>query len=145
MRTVTSINDARRAELGARAEQIVSEQVYPAWRKAIALLESQLPGSNDNAGLWRLKGGADAYAYSLRRYTTTNLTADQIHQIGLREVDRIEKEMDAGLRRLGRSEGSVKDRIEKLKLDLGYPRTEEGRTIIMRDTPRRRKAFSAAF
>jgi uncharacterized protein (DUF885 family) len=133
MRTVTSINDARRAELGARAEQIVSEQVYPAWRKAIALLESQLPRSNDNAGLWRLKGGADAYAYSLRRYTTTNLTADQIHQIGLREVDRIEKEMDAGLRRLGRSEGSVKDRIEKLKLDLGYPRTEEGRTIIMRD------------
>jgi uncharacterized protein (DUF885 family) len=133
MQTVTSINDARRAELRARAEQIVNDQVNPAWRKGIALLESQLPRSNDDAGLWRLKGGAEAYAYALRRFTTTNLTADEIHQIGLREVDRIEKEMDAALRRLGRTEGSVKDRIEKLKQDLGYPKTEEGRTVIMRD------------
>jgi uncharacterized protein (DUF885 family) len=133
MQAVTSISDTRRAELLAKAEQIVNEQVNPAWRKAIALLESQLPRSKDEAGLWRLKGGADAYASSLRRFTTTNLTADEIHQIGLREVDRIEKEMDAILRRLGRSEGSVKDRIEKLKQDLGYPRTEEGRTVIMRD------------
>jgi uncharacterized protein (DUF885 family) len=133
MQTVTAINDTRRAELRARAEQIVNEQVNPAWRRAIALLESQLPRSNDDAGLWRLKGGADAYAFFLRRYTTTNLTADEIHQIGLREVDRIEKEMDAALRRLGRTEGSVKDRIEKLKQDLGYPKTEEGRTLIMRD------------
>jgi uncharacterized protein (DUF885 family) len=133
MQTVTSINDARRAELRARAEQIVNDQVNPAWRKAIALLESQLARSNDDAGLWRLKGGAEAYSYALRRFTTTNLTADEIHQIGLREVDRIEKEMDAALRRLGRTEGSVKDRIEKLKQDLGYPKTEEGRTVIMRD------------
>src|SRR5579871_4687332 len=70
----------RRAELQAEAEKIVATQVYPAWKKAIALLESQLPRSTNDAGLWRLKGGPEAYAYFLRRFTTTNLTAEQIHR-----------------------------------------------------------------
>jgi uncharacterized protein (DUF885 family) len=133
METAKSVNDSRRTELRAQAEKIVGAQIYPAWKRAIALLESQLPRSTDDAGLWRLKGGREAYAYFLRRFTTTNLTADEIHNIGLQEVERIEKEMDVLLRRLGRTEGSVKDRVEKLKQDLGYPKTEEGRRIIMAD------------
>ena len=131
--TVKSIPDARREELRAQAERIVDAQVYPAWRNAIALLEPLQTRATDDAGLWRLKGGAAAYAYFLRRYTTTNLTADQIHQIGLREVDRIEKEMDGLLRQLGRTDGSMKDRVEKLKIDLSYPMNDAGRTLIMAD------------
>jgi uncharacterized protein (DUF885 family) len=127
------IPDARRAELQSQAEKIVAAQIYPAWKRGIALLQSQLPRSNDDAGLWRLKGGAEAYAYFLRRFTTTDLTPDQIHEIGLKEVARIEGEMDAILRRLGRTEGSVKDRVEKLKQDLAYPQTEAGRDLIMKD------------
>jgi uncharacterized protein (DUF885 family) len=128
-----SIPEARRVELAAQAEMIVGTQVYPVWRKAIATLQSQLPRSNDDAGLWRFKGGADAYAYFLRRYTNTNLSPDQIHQIGLDEVARIEKEMDAIFRRLGRTGGSLKERIAKLQQDLSYPKSEEGRKIIMAD------------
>ncbi|HLG95459.1 MAG TPA: DUF885 domain-containing protein [Bryobacteraceae bacterium] len=126
-------NPARRNELSAQAAKLVETEVYPSWKRGIAELQSQLPRSNDDAGLWRLKGGADAYAYFLNRYTTTHLTAAQIHEIGLREVDRIEKEMDTILRRLGRTQGSVKDRVEKLKADLGYPKTEQGRELIMVD------------
>jgi uncharacterized protein (DUF885 family) len=133
MQSIQAINDSRRAELRTEVEKIVGTQIYPAWKRAIAVLESQLPRSNDDAGLWRFKGGAAAYAYFLHRYTTTNLTADQIHEIGLREVERIEKEMDTILSRLGRTEGSVKDRIAKLKVDLGYPLTEAGRGQIMMD------------
>jgi uncharacterized protein (DUF885 family) len=128
-----SIPEGRRAELAAQAEKIVATQVYPVWKKAIATLQSQLPRSNDDAGLWRLKGGPAAYAYFLRRYTTTNLTPDQIHQIGLAEVARIEKEMDDIFRRLGSTNGSLKERIAKLEQDLGYPKTEEGRKMIMAD------------
>ena len=127
------IPEARRAELKSEAEKIVAAQVYPAWKRGIALLESQLPRSTDDAGLWRLKGGPEAYAYFLRRYTTTDLTADQIHEIGLKEVARIEGEMDAILRKLGRTQGSVNERVEKLKQDLGYPQTEAGRDLIMKD------------
>jgi len=130
---IKDLSPARRNELRGEGARIVETQVYPAWKRGVAALESQLPHSTDDAGLWRLKGGADAYAYFLNRYTTTHLTADQIHEIGLREVASLEKEMDAILRRLGRTEGTVNARIEKLKQDLRYPKTEEGRVQIMAD------------
>ena len=124
---------ARATELRTDAARIVGSQIYPAWNSAIAFLEPLAAKATQDAGLWRLKGGPEAYAYFLRRFTTTDLTPDQIHDIGLREVARIEQEMDSILRQLGRTNGSVKDRVEKLKVDLGYPKTEEGRKLIMAD------------
>jgi uncharacterized protein (DUF885 family) len=133
--TMSGLTADQRSKLLYGAGKIVGEEIYPAWKKAIALLEAQIAKANDDAGLWRLKGGADAYAFYLHRYTTTNLTAAQIHQIGLDHVKSIESQMDALLRKLGRSDGSVKDRIEKLKLDMQYPNpaSEESRAQIMRD------------
>jgi uncharacterized protein (DUF885 family) len=135
MAAVVSVPAARRAELRAQAEKVVGERVYPAWRRGITLLESQRARSTDDAGLWRLKGGAEAYNYFLRRYTTTSLTAEQIHDIGLREVARIEQEMDEVFRRLGRTEGTVQQRIDQLEEDLQYPNptSEASREQIMRD------------
>jgi uncharacterized protein (DUF885 family) len=128
-----NFSSSKREELRAEAEKLVAAQVYPAWQKAIGLLQSVESRATDNAGIWRFKDGAEAYSYDLRRFTTTNLTADQIHQIGLREVARIEKEMDTILRRLGRTQGSVKDRVARLRDDLKYPNTEDGRRVIMTD------------
>ena len=135
MAAVESIPAAQRDKLRGDAEKVVGAQIYPAWKKAVATLQAQLPRSTNDAGLWRLKGGDQAYAYFLRRYTTTNLTAEQIHQIGLEQVSRIEAQMDTLLRKLGRTAGSVKDRIAKLKLDLQYPNptSEESRAQVMRD------------
>ena len=135
MEGMPAMSDARREELRAQAEKIVATQVYPAWKKAIALLASQLPSSTDDAGLWRLKGGTDDYRYALRRYTTTSMSPEQIHELGLRQVATIEKQMDGILRQLGRTEGTVKERIEKLQADLTYPNpaSDESREQIMRD------------
>jgi uncharacterized protein (DUF885 family) len=135
MNAVDAIPAAQREQLRAEAEKIVATQIYPAWKKAAATLQAQLPRSTNDAGLWRLKGGPEAYEFFLRRYTTTNLTADQIHEIGLQQVSRIETQMDALLRKLGRTAGSVKDRTEKLRLDLQYPNptSDESRAQIMRD------------
>jgi len=130
---VKSIPDGKRDEFRAEAEQIVRTQVYPTWQKAIALLQPIVSRATDDAGLWRFNGGTEAYAFNLRRFTSTNLAPEEIHQIGLREVARIEKEMDSILRRLGRSEGSVKQRIAQLEKDQAYPLTEEGRKLIMAD------------
>ena len=131
-----AISEARRAELAAEAEGIVAAQVYPAWQSAIRLLEEQLPISTDNPALTRFKTGPEAYAYQLRRFTTTDLTADEIHQIGLREVARIEREMEAILQKLGRTDESLADRVAKLKADLAYPVTEAGRAAIMAEIDR---------
>jgi uncharacterized protein (DUF885 family) len=127
------IPQARREELRAAATKITAADVYPAWKKAIAVLEPLVAKTTDDAGLWRLKGGDAAYAYNLRRFTTTTLTPDEIHQIGLREVARLEKEMDATFRKIGRTTGTVRERIAQLEKDLGYPRTDAGRMQIMTD------------
>jgi uncharacterized protein (DUF885 family) len=124
---------AARERLRAEAEQITATQIYPAWRAALTVLRALEPRATDAAGLSRFPAGLEAYQYHLRRFTSTALTADEIHQTGLREVARIEREMDGLLKQLGRSSGSLQDRIAQLEKDLSYPLTEDGRAQIMRD------------
>jgi uncharacterized protein (DUF885 family) len=133
---VSAIPPDRRRMLAAEAARIVESQVYPAWHRAIAALEEQATVATEHAGLWRLPRGAAAYAYFLRRYTTTDLTADQIHEIGLREVARLEREMDVLLRKIGRSDGTIVERVAQLRRDLRYPAGEASRTTIMADVER---------
>lgn len=135
IQTIEGLSSAQRSDLQAQATRIVTDQVYPSWHRAIALLESLLPKATDDAGLWRFEGGDQAYAYALGRFTTTKLTAEEIHQIGLQQVARIEGEMDAIFRKLGRTEGTVAARSAKLREDLAYPdpTSESSRAAIMRD------------
>jgi uncharacterized protein (DUF885 family) len=132
---VKNLSETSRSALLTDAEKTVSTQVYPAWKRAIAQLQSQLPRSSDNAGLWSFKGGPEAYAHFLELYTTTKLRPEEIHQIGLKQVAAIETEMDRLFRQLGRTSGSVKERSEKLQADLQYPNptSEASRQQIMRD------------
>ena len=108
------------------------------------MLQEQLPLAKSDAGLWRLPGGDKAYANALRRFTTTELTADEIHAIGLREVARIEQEMDVLFRQLGYTEGGIKERYEKLNLVSQPPASPDPRpallekyTAILRDAEKR--------
>ena len=118
---------------GPQAEEITAGQVYPAWQRALAALRPLQAGATDAAGLSRFPGGAEAYAYFLRAFTSTTLTAEEIHQIGLREVARLEGEMDAIFTKLGRTKGSITARVAQLEKDLAYPNTEAGRAAIMAD------------
>jgi uncharacterized protein (DUF885 family) len=146
--TVNGLAAPDRDALVAQATQIVARDVTPAWQEAIALLESQLPRSTDDAGLWRLPNGAAAYAWQLQANTTTKLTADEIHAIGLEQVKRIEGEMETILGQLGRTAGTLTARIEQLKKEQAYPLTEDGRRqimsdidVIMKDAQERSKSY----
>jgi uncharacterized protein (DUF885 family) len=130
---VEALDAAARRALVEQGAAIVEAEVYPAWRKAIAVLEAQLPGATDDAGLWRFQDGPQAYADRLRQFTSTGLGAQEIHDIGLREVARLESEMDRILRGLGRTEGSVKERMARLKKDLAYSDDAQGRDRLMAD------------
>ena len=148
MDAVPRLSQADRARLRAEAESIVRDQIYPAWRRGISLLEAQLPRSNDDAGLWRLPGGPAAYRQFLKRHTTTELTPDQIHEIGLQEVARLETAMETIFQKLGRSSGTLDQRVAQLQKDEAFPLTEEGRVSIManvesimRDAERRAQAL----
>jgi len=135
MEAIPEITPDKREELRSKAEKIVVNRIYPAWKKAITQLEGQIPESTNDAGLWRLKGGDAAYAYFLRKYTTTHLTPEEIHDIGLHEVARIEGEMDSILRRLGYTQGSIQERMQKVAATQEYPspRSEQSRVQIMLD------------
>ena len=133
MNGVPALTATQRQQLQDEAARTVEAEVYPAWRRAIALLESQSASATDDAGLWRFERGAEVYAHRLKRFTTTSMTAKEIHELGLREVHRIEGEMDAILRKLGRTTGTVRERVEKLRAELSYPDTDAGRGRIMAD------------
>jgi uncharacterized protein (DUF885 family) len=103
-----------RAKAVSGAARIVDEKIRPAYQRIQAFMAEIHPRTNDTAGISRLPGGLAAYQQALKTYTSTNLTAEQIHEIGLREVARIEAEMDRHLRALGYLEGGIEERMKKL-------------------------------
>ena len=80
----------------------VRESVLPSYaRFARFLKEEYVPRGRTDVGLWSLPDGAERYAFAVRSFTTTELTPEEIHQIGLREVERIEGEMLVIAKKLG--------------------------------------------
>jgi len=89
-----SVPDADRARLRAEVLDAVRVAVLPAYKKFTAFVRDEYaPRGRKDVGLWSLPDGAKRYAVRVRQSTTTNLSAEEIHQIGLREVARIEGEM----------------------------------------------------
>lgn len=126
---LADVPEAARAKAVADAARIVEEKIRPAYRRVQAFMAEIHPRTNDTAGISRLPGGLAAYQQALKTYTSTKLTAEQIHEIGLREVARIEGEMDRHLRSLGYNEGSIEERMKQLDASFqpkgeGDPRPE---------------------
>jgi uncharacterized protein (DUF885 family) len=105
--------EARSAAI-ARATRIVEEKIRPAYVRVQGFMAELHPKTNDTAGISRLQGGLGAYGRALANFTSTSLSADEIHAIGLREVARLEGEMDKHLRSLGFVEGSIEARMKAL-------------------------------
>lgn len=129
------IPEAEQARLLAEAEQVIREAVYPAYQGWIDYYRGLLPKTRGNHGVWALPDGEAFYRYMVRLHTTTDMTPDAVHELGLREVARIEAEMDAILRGEGLEEGSIGERVRAIaaRPDQRYPDTDEGRARILAD------------
>ncbi len=93
---------APKAALEKDYRAAIREVMIPAYARLHAYLEKDyLPHCRDTAGLGQVPGGAAAYLALVRWHTTTDLTPDQIHETGLREVARIRGEMDQVRQRVG--------------------------------------------
>lgn len=114
-----------------QAVKLVDEQVRPAYLQVLKWMDEVHPRTTANAGLWRFPNGLAAYQQALASNTTTAMTADEIHAVGLREVARIEGEMDAVLRSLGRREGTVEERMVALRKELQPPAEPDPRPMIL--------------
>ncbi|MEO0981932.1 MAG: DUF885 domain-containing protein [Pseudomonadota bacterium] len=122
------ISDEDRARLIGEATTALTDVVQPAYERVIAMLERHAETAKDEDGVWKLPGGEAYYASQLKRYTTTDLTADEIHELGLSEVARIHEEMRAIMETVA-FEGSLQDFFVFLRTDPQFtlPSTEEGR------------------
>ncbi|MCH8684227.1 DUF885 domain-containing protein [Pedomonas mirosovicensis] len=130
-RKPANITDADWARLKAEAEKAVMTKVVPAYRDMAAFYKNEYaPNCRKTAGISATPDGAKYYAYSARAMTTTNLSPEEIHQIGLKEVARIRAEMDGVVKRSG-FKGDRKAFIQMLRTDPRfYVKTPE--ELLMR-------------
>ena len=133
LKKIDGIDASKKNTMAAEAVKIVSEGVYPAYRRAMDSLATINAKATNDAGLWRFRDGAAAYAFGLRRFTTTSMTAEQIHSKGLDEVKRIESEMEGLFQKLGYRDGSIIARFQKLQDDNSYPDSSNVRDLILAD------------
>lgn len=92
---IKGMTPEKKAAYVAEAAKAVNEKVIPGYQAMIALFEDMAKTATHDAGIWRIPDGDKIYAAALRNNTTTDLSADEIHDIGLSEVERIEREMTA--------------------------------------------------
>ncbi|MBV8784919.1 MAG: DUF885 family protein [Gammaproteobacteria bacterium] len=120
-------------DYGEQATRIVTTQVYPALERQLALLTELRRAAVHDAGISRLPQGAEFYQATLRYATTTEMTADEIHRLGLEQAKELSARMDALLRKQGKSQGTVSERMQSLLKDPQYlyPDTDAGRQQIL--------------
>lgn len=133
------LSQADREALLAGAADAIQRSVYPAYQKLIAYFTALEPRATTDDGVWKLPDGAAFYAHCLRSSTTTEFTPEQVHEIGLQEVARIEGEMAAILQGLGHApEPSAPRKLAELAQEerFQYPNTDEGRQACLEDYQR---------
>ncbi|MDC8831584.1 DUF885 domain-containing protein [Alteromonas gilva] len=116
----------------AKAALLVS--VKPAYEKLIAEFKHQRELSPEGDGVWRLPNGENWYQNRLNWFTTTDLTADEVHNIGLENVERIHNAMRGIMQQVG-FEGSLNEFFEFMRTDeqFYYPNTDEGRAQYLQE------------
>jgi uncharacterized protein (DUF885 family) len=97
-----TVSAAEQERIKSETLEVISKQVLPAYSRVAHFLEvSYIPAGREQPGIWALPDGAKYYKFLIHQTTTTDLTADQIHQIGLDEVKKDEAEMLTIAQKLG--------------------------------------------
>ena len=122
------ISEKEKLALFNKAENALNTSVRKGYENLIAKLEDQQQRATTDHGAWKFPKGEKYYNNRLKRITTTSLTADEIHAIGLSEVARIHGEMENIMKATG-FKGSLQDFFEFMRTDeqFYYPNTPEGK------------------
>lgn len=127
------IGPVRASELRAEAGSMLTNHVAPAYEGLIGWLEDDIAETSEIArGVWALPDGDAFYAQMLRSQTTTDMTADEIHALGLAEVERIHGEMEAIIEAV-EFDGTLDEFFEFVRTDPQFflPNTDEGRETYL--------------
>jgi uncharacterized protein (DUF885 family) len=116
-----------------RARKIAAQEIAPALDRQIRELQAERAVATNDAGISARPHGADFYRWALKASTTTKMSPDEVHELGLSEVKRLHAEMDTILKEIGYTQGSVGERMKGLAKDPRYKFSEgdKGRAEIM--------------
>ena len=131
---VDKMDQAARDKFLTDVESSIQQDVYPSYKKLIGYFTALQPKAQGNFGAWHLPDGDAYYAWCVRQQTTTDMTPEQVHQLGLSEVARVTQEMDAILKDQGLSEGSIGERVQQLAKDPAqvFPNTPDGKQAMLK-------------
>jgi uncharacterized protein (DUF885 family) len=142
---VGAIAAADKTTLTERAQTILRDEVLPAYQLQIDALNAVLPRATADAGAWKLPDGEALYAAGLKVYTTTSMTPDEIHEMGLDVLGQLQSEMETIFRAQGMTRGSLTERYAALgrRPDQIYPSTDAGRARLLADLNEQVRAITA--
>ncbi|HSF81254.1 MAG TPA: DUF885 domain-containing protein [Anaerolineales bacterium] len=103
LKLMSNVTPEQQQALLAEAKQAIETSYIPAFMKLKAYMEDLRNSSTDEAGVWKIDDGDAYYDFTLRKETSTNLSAAEIHDLGLGEVDRLQAEIRAAFEALGQS------------------------------------------
>jgi uncharacterized protein (DUF885 family) len=113
----SQVSEEQRADFTARGVELIETRVIPGYQELLDFyLSEYLPACRQTVGITSLDGGRDYYEYVIRYYTTTDMSPDEIHQLGLAEVERIRGEMDEIIRQVG-FEGDFRAFLDYLRTE----------------------------
>ncbi len=120
------ITAAERTQLRSAYTAAVRDDVYPAYQRLRRFLNDEyLPAARAAVGISAMKGGTGLYRQAIRQHTTLNIAPQQVHKLGLAEVARIQRDMDAVRRELGYA-GDLKTFFNTIRTDPRFhPKTRE--------------------
>ena len=138
-----NISQIERDLLVADAAQALSSAVKPAYEALISEMTAQETVAGTDDGVWRFRDGAGYYAERLANYTTTNMTPEQIHQLGLAQVARIHKEMGVVQKKMG-VKGDLQAFFKYMRTEPKFyaPETAEGRALYLSETQKANDAIT---
>ena len=137
------ISQTEKDLLIADAAQALNASVKPAYEALIAEMTAQEKVAGTDDGVWRFSDGAGYYAERLSNYTTTNMTPDQIHNLGLAQVARIHKEMRVVQKKMG-VKGDLQAFFKYMRTEPKFyaPETAEGRALYLSETQKAQDAVT---
>jgi len=126
------VDEATKQQLIADGDAALLGSVQPAYDKLIAMFAAQEKVATDDDGVWKLPEGRDYYNFMLRKHTTTSLSADEIYELGLREVARIHADMAAIKEKVG-FKGDFAAFLAFMRDDpqFSYPTNDEGKAAYV--------------
>jgi uncharacterized protein (DUF885 family) len=138
------IAPAEKTRLIEAGRKALVEDVKPAYQRLIALMQSQQKLAGTDDGIWRFPQGAQQYAALLGSYTTTEMTPDQVHDLGVQQVARIHDEMRGIMRQVGFT-GTLPQFFEKMRTDkqFYFPNTDAGRQAYLDKTQQYNREMEA--